>query len=187
MTENKNYHFVAMSGSLRKESYNTMALRAAGEVAPQSIHIEQLTIDGVPFYNQDLYATQFPTVVEEMVRKIKQADGVLFVSPEYNYSIPGVLKNTIDMLSRHPQKPFENKAVAIMGASPGLLGTARMQYHFRQVMVFLNAWAVNRPEVMISNAKQKFDEQGKLTDDKTRDLIRQLLVALADLSDKMKG
>jgi len=186
MSERK-FHFVAFSGSLRKGSYNTMALKAAQQLAPPHITITREDISAVPFYNADLHTGQFPDHVEYLVKQIKQADGVLIVSPEYNYSIPGVLKNAIDMLSRHPDKPFDNKAVAIMGASIGPVGTARMQYHLRQVMVFLNAYAVNRPEVMIAKAQDKFDEQGNLTDETAKKLIPQLLEALAMLSEKLKA
>ncbi|MBA3647990.1 MAG: NAD(P)H-dependent oxidoreductase [Chitinophagales bacterium] len=183
MEENKNYHIIAISGSLREESYNTMALKTAQKVAPPNIIVEQISIKEVPFYNEDLYKKDFPPLVNELVAKIKSADGVLIVSPEYNYSIPGVLKNAIDMFSRHPDKPFDSKAVAIMGASTGLFGTARMQYHLRQVMVFLNAWTVNRPEIMIGQAKDKFDANGNLTDSKATEMIRQLLISLAGLSE----
>lgn len=120
-----------------------------------------------------------------LVKKIKASDGVIIVSPEYNYSVPGALKNMIDVVSRHPDKPFSEKAVAIMGASQGQVGTARMQYHLRQVMVFLNAFVINKPEIMIANAQHKFDEAGNLTDEHTMKQLPQLLLSLAKLSDKM--
>jgi chromate reductase, NAD(P)H dehydrogenase (quinone) len=186
MKESSTYKFVAISGSLRKGSYNTMALKVAQKIAPANIDIEHLGITDIPFFNADIHDIQFPEPVNLLAQKIKDADGLLLVSPEYNYSIPGVLKNTIDIVSRHPLKPFDNKAVAVMGVSPGLLGTVRMQYHVRQVMVFVNAWVVNKPEVMISQAKTKFDENGNLTDARTADFIKQLIIALADLSDRLK-
>ncbi|GAA0542052.1 NADPH-dependent FMN reductase [Chitinophaga japonensis] len=186
MSESK-FHFVAFSGSLRRGSYNTMALHAAQKLAPSHITITQEDISDIPLYNADLHTGHFPEHVAYLVKQIRQSDGVLIVSPEYNYSIPGVLKNAIDMLSRHPDKPFDNKAVAIMGASIGQVGTARMQYHLRQVMVFLNAYAVNRPEVMIAKAQDKFDEQGNLTDETAKKQIPQLLEALATLSEKLKA
>jgi len=183
----KQFHVIAISGSLRHGSYNTMALKAAQKLAPANITIEHESISDIPFYNADLHSDGFPDSVERLVTKIKAADGVLFVSPEYNYSIPGALKNAIDILSRHPNKPFDNKAVAIMGASMGPLGTARMQYHLRQVMVYLNAYAVNRPEVMIAAAQNKFDEDGNLTDETATKLIPQLLTALTELSKKLRA
>jgi len=182
----KQFRFIAFSGSLRKCSYNTMALKATQKLAPSHITIEHEDISDVPFYNADIHSEKFPDNVEQLVRKIKEADGILIVSPEYNYSIPGVLKNAIDMLSRHPEKPFDNKAVAIMGASISAQGTSRMQYHLRQVMVYLNAYAVNRPEVMIATAQHKFDAEGNLTDETAKKLIPQLLTALSELSEKLK-
>jgi chromate reductase len=186
MNNSTAYHFVAISGSLRKGSYNTMALAAAQKLAPDNITIEQLFIDDVPFYNQDLHSEKFPDSVDKLNDAIKAADGVILVTPEYNYSVPGTLKNALDMISRSPKKPFEMKAVAVMGASPGLLGTARAQYHLRQMMVYLNAYVVNTPEVMISQAHTKFDADGNLTDKKTADHIRKLIISLAEFSDKLK-
>jgi chromate reductase len=182
----KQFRFIAFSGSLRKGSYNTMALKAAQKLAPTNITIEHEEISDIPFYNADIHSEKFPDNVEQLVHRIREADGVLIVSPEYNYSIPGMLKNAIDMLSRHPGKPFDNKAVAIMGASISAQGTSRMQYHLRQVMVYLNAYAVNKPEVMIATAQHKFDQEGNLTDETAKKLIPQLLTALADLSEKLK-
>ncbi|MCW3463700.1 NADPH-dependent FMN reductase [Chitinophaga nivalis] len=186
MSIEKRYHFVAISGSLRKASYNTLALKALQQVAPSHITIEQLHIGDIPFYNADLHTEQLPEQVVPLIEKIKAADGVIFVSPEYNYSIPGALKNAIDVFSRHPDKPFNEKAVAILGASQGNLGTARMQYHLRQVMVFLNAYVINKPEVMIASAQHKFDASGNLTDEYTLKLLPQLLHSLAQLSEKIK-
>jgi chromate reductase len=121
-----------------------------------------------------------PDVVEALRGRIERADALLIVTPEYNYSVPGVLKNAIDWLSRTPKQPFNKKPTAMMGASPGLLGTARSQYHLRQVLTALNAYLLNRPEVMISSAQSKFDAQGNLADQPTREHIGKLLQALAD-------
>ncbi|MBS0027955.1 NADPH-dependent FMN reductase [Chitinophaga sp. 22321] len=185
MSDEKEYHFIAISGSLRKGSYNTMALKALQLHAPSNIKIEQVHFNDIPFYNADLHTEQLPEQVVPLVKKIKASDGVIIVSPEYNYSVPGALKNMIDVVSRHPDKPFSEKAVAIMGASQGQVGTARMQYHLRQVMVFLNAFVINKPEIMIANAQHKFDEAGNLTDEHTMKQLPQLLLSLAKLSDKM--
>lgn len=179
----KTYHFVAISGSLRKASYNTMVLKTLQKIAPKHIRIKQLLIDDVPFYNADLHEKKFPAAVEKLNDAIKKADAVIFVTPEYNYSIPGALKNALDIISRSPKKPFNLKPVGIMGASPGLLGTARAQYHLRQTMVFLNAYAMNQPEIMISKVNEKFDASEKLTDQETATMLLKFLDALAEFSD----
>jgi chromate reductase, NAD(P)H dehydrogenase (quinone) len=183
----KKFNFVAISGSLRESSYNTMALRAAQKLAPKNISIEQLSIAEVPFYDQDLYADTFPQAVDKLAEAIKASDAVIIVTPEYNYSIPGVLKNAIDFLSRSPRKPFDMKAVGIMGASPGMLGSARAQYHLRQVMVYLNAYVMNRPEIMIPQVNSKFNESGDLLDNRTAEQILKFLDSLAEFSAKMNG
>lgn len=183
----ENYHFVAISGSLRKGSYNTSLLKTVQKLAPENIFIEQLFIDEVPFYNFDLYEKAFPPVVEQLNDAIKAADAVIIVSPEYNYSVPGVLKNAIDIISRSPKKPFDMKPVGIMGASTGMLGTSRAQYHLRQIMVFLNAYVMNRPELMVAQAATKFDESGNLIDEKTRDFIKAFIQSLATFSDRFNN
>jgi chromate reductase len=166
---------LGISGSLRKKSFNTAALRAAQEMAPKEMTINIFDIAPIPLYNEDIREQGFPEPVEEFRRQIKNADAILIVTPEYNYSIPGVLKNAIDWASRPPEEPFDGKPMAIMGASPSMFGSARSQYHLRQAFVYLNPYILNRPEVMISNADKKFDENGKLTDDKTREFIKMLL------------
>lgn len=183
----ENYNFVAISGSLRCGSYNTMALRALIKLAPRNIHVEELSIAEIPIYNYDLYEKQFPAAVEIAIDKIKAADAVIIISPEYNYSIPGPLKNAIDIISRSPKKPFELKAVGIMGASPGMLGTARAQYHLRQVMVFLNAYVMNKPEIMIAAANTKFDQLGNLIDEKTATIMLNFVQSLAEFSDRISS
>ena len=170
---------IGISGSLRKGSFNTAALRAAQGLAPEGMTIERAEIGDLPLYNDDVRAAGFPPPVERLRAQLAAADAVLLVTPEYNYSISGVLKNAIDWASRPPSQPFEAKPVAIMGASPGLFGSARAQYHLRQMLIFLNAMPVNRPEVMIGQAQNKFDADGNLTDEPTREFIRKLLVALA--------
>ena len=123
-----------------------------------------------------------------MKTKVRAADAILFVTPEYNYSVPGVLKNAIDWASRpYGDSAWTGKPAAVMGASVGTLGTARAQYHLRQTFVFLNMHALNQPEVMISNAAERFDQQGNLTDEKTKGLIRQLLQGLIAWTDRLKG
>ena len=171
---------IGISGSLRKGSFNTAALRAAQGLAPEGMTIERAEIGDLPLYNDDVRAAGFPPPAERLRAQIAAADAVLLVTPEYNYSISGVLKNAIDWASRPPNQPFEAKPVAIMGASPGLFGSARAQYHLRQMLIFLNAMPVNRPEVMIGQAQNKFDADGNLTDEPTREFIRKLLVSLRD-------
>jgi chromate reductase len=186
MSTDQQYHFIAFSGSLRSGSYNTMALHALQQHAPANITVEHVLYDNIPWYNADQHTELLATVVP-LVEKIKSADGVIFVSPEYNYSIPGALKNMLDVVSRHPDKPFSEKAVAIMGASQDQVGTARMQYHLRQVMVFLNAYVINKPEIMIANAQDKFDANGQLTNEVIKKQLPQLLEALAHLSRRLRS
>lgn len=161
-------HIAGISGSLREQSYNTAALRAALELLPEDVTLEPVGIGDVPLYNDDLRLQGYPPAVQRLRERLAAADGVLLMTPEYNYSVPGVLKNAIDWASRPPDQPFDGKPVAIMGASPGMLGTARAQYHLRQMLVFLNAYVLNRPEIMIAQATAKFDEAGHLTDAPTR-------------------
>ena len=170
---------LGIAGSLRKKSYNRAALRAAQELAPEGAVIETFELDGIPPYNDDHLANP-PAIVTEFKARIHAADAILFVSPEYNYSIPGVLKNAIDWASRpYGQSAWTFKPVGVMGAATGILGTARMQYHLRQCFVFLNMYPLNQPEVMITQAANRFDEHGNLVDEPTRDLIRKFLQALA--------
>ena len=166
---------LGIAGSLRRDSFNKAALRAAQKLVPQSTTIEIFDLDGIPLFNQDEEKNP-PAKVVEFKRRIREADAVLFATPEYNYSVPGVLKNAIDWASRpYGDSAWAKKPVVVMGASPGALGTARAQYHLRQMFVFLDMYAVNQPEVMIANAAQRFDAQGNLTDETSRKLIQQLL------------
>ncbi|MDE3181558.1 MAG: NAD(P)H-dependent oxidoreductase [Acidobacteriota bacterium] len=172
-------HILGIAGSLRKASYNRAALLAAQELAPEGMRIETFELDAIPPYNQDLEKTP-PEAVSSLKAKIRQADGILLVTPEYNYSIPGVLKNAIDWASRpYGDNAWDGKPVAVMGASVGNIGTARAQYHLRQVFVFVNMLPINKPEVMIGNAAERFDEAGNLKDEATRKRIKDLLEALA--------
>ena len=170
----------AFSGSLRRASYNTAALRAAQKVAPEGVTVEIGDIAAVPVYNDDVKQQGLPDVVTGLVDAIRAADAVLIATPEYNYSIPGVLKNALDWISRAAPPPFADKPVAILGASPGTIGTARAQYDLRKVFVFLDARVLNKPEVMIGGAAAKFDETGELTDETTRDFLAKQLEALRD-------
>ena len=178
---------LGISGSLRKASFNTALLRAATELVPDGATLElSQEIGTLPLYDDDVRERGWPTPVESFRAQLARADAVLISSPEYNYSIPGPLKNAIDWASRPPSQPFADKTLAIMGASPGMLGTARMQYHLRQVAVFLNMHLVNRPEVFVAKAPDKFDATGKLTDEGTRKAVADLLLALRDFTLRLR-
>ena len=182
------FKIVAISGSLRKASFNTAALRAAQELAPAGVSIEIADISDIPLYDEDLrHEGSFPDTVMRLRNQIAAADAVLFACPEYNYSVSGVLKNAIDWASRAPSQPFDGKAYAILGAAGGLLGTSRGQWHLRQIMVGCNAYGVNNPQVYIGGAAQKFDASGRFNDEAGRALIVQLLEALVKLGTKLKG
>ena len=169
---------LGISGSLRKASFNTAALHAARDLAPDGMRIRIRTLEDIPVYNEDVRAQGYPEPVQALRDEIAAADALLIVTPEYNYSVPGVLKNAIDWASRPPDQPFDGKPIAIMGASPGRLGTARAQYHLRQCFVALNGLVLNRPEVMVAGASTIFDESGRLTDEATREHIARQLEAL---------
>jgi chromate reductase len=176
---------VGFAGSLRNGSYNKMALKAAAKLAPEDAEIVTLSLEGIPPFNQD-QETNPPETVREFKRKIRESDAVLIVTPEYNYSVPGVLKNAIDWASRpYGDNAFEGKPVAIMGASIGVFGTARAQYHLRQSFVFLDMHPINDPEVMIGSAPSKFDEEGNLKDEDTKEKIRELLQALMEWTKRL--
>jgi len=177
---------LGIAGSLRKESFNRSLLRAAVELAPEGARIETFELDGLPLFNQDEEQNPHPKVAE-LKQRARSADAILFVTPEYNYSIPGVLKNAIDCASRpYGDSAWNGKPVAIMGATIGTLGTSRAQYHLRQTFVFLNMYPVNQPEVMVSNAQDRFDQEGRLTDETTKKLIQQLLAELVNWTKRLQ-
>lgn len=188
MTQDTPLHFVTLLGSLRKASFNGIVARTLPDLAPEGIRITPLgCISAFPHYNQDVQDAGFPEPVLAMAEQIRAADGVIVVTPEYNYSVPGVLKNALDWLSRVTPQPFAGKPLAIQTASPGAIGGARAQYHLRQSLVFLNAYVLNRPEVMIGQATGKFDtDRLELTDQKTRDFLTTQITALAELARTVK-
>ncbi|SDR62726.1 chromate reductase [Rhizobiales bacterium GAS191] len=187
MAQGGQIKILGICGSLRHASFNKAALREAIKLAPQGVTIEEADISQISPYNEDVFAKGFPAPVEALRRQIATADALLFVTPEYNYSMPGVLKNAIDWASRPPSQPFAGKPVAMMGASMGMFGTGRAQYHLRQTCVFLDMHPINKPEVMIPAAQTKFDANGQLTDEPTRGFIAALLVALRDWALRLKG
>ena len=176
--------FAGISGSLRKGSFNTQLLHATAELLPEDVTMEILSIAGIPLYNADLdlpAASVRPAVVQNFRDALAKANGLVIVSPEYNYSIPGGLKNAIDWASRGQDSPLLHKPIAVMGASPGLWGTIRMQMAFYGIFLFLDMKPVYKPEVLVAQADKKFDKEGKLTDNTTKDLIRKKLQALKEL------
>lgn len=177
---------LGIAGSLREKSFNRALLREAEKLVPDSVDMEIFELHGIPGFNQDDEKNP-PEKITTFKKKIREADAILFVTPEYNYSVSGVLKNAIDWASRpYGDNAFDGKAAAIMGASIGMIGTARAQYHLRQMFVFLNIFPVNQPEVMVGDATNKFDGEGNLKDEKAKDLMRQLLRNLAEWSQKIK-
>ena len=170
----KNGKIVGLCGSLRKGSYNAMLLKVAGNLLPDGIHFEIVSFDDVPVYNAD-NDTPIVEVRPESVIKfraaLETADAFIIASPEYNYSIPGGLKNAIDWASRGKDSPLMHKPVAVMGATQGMWGTVRMQSAFLPVFTFLNMNPVLQPEVLIAQAQNKFDEDGNLTDERTIAII----------------
>jgi chromate reductase len=178
---------LGICGSLRKQSYNLSALKAAQQLVPADTSLDIYDIAGLPLFNQDEEKNPPPKLVD-FKAKIRAADAILFAVPEYNYSIPGVLKNAIDCASRpYGDSAWTSKPVAMIGASVGVLGTARAQYHLRQCFVFLNMYPVNAPEVFIRECANKFDAQGNLTDETAKGLIKTLLANLATHTRKMKA
>jgi len=178
---------LGIAGSLRRDSYNRSALRAAAQLVPSDVSLDIFELEPIPLFNQD-NEQQPPAAVVEFKKRIREADAILIVTPEYNYSVPGVLKNAIDWASRpYGDNAWSGKPVAIMGASSGMSGTARAQYHLRQMFVWLNMLAINQPEVMIGEAAKKFDAQGNLTDEKTKELIGRLLTNLAEWTRRISA
>ena len=175
---------VGLSGSLRKGSFNTMLLKAAGQLLPTDVSMEIVSIADIPLYNADLdlpAAKERPEAVEHFRKMLTDADGILISSPEYNYSIPGGLKNAIDWASRGEDSPLLRKPIAVIGATTGLWGTARMQIAFHAVYLFLDMKPVYKPEVLLAQAEKKFDKDGNLIDETAKKLVRQKLEALKEM------
>jgi chromate reductase len=184
--EHSTINVLGFAGSLRRASWNRGLLRAAQEAAPPDIAIEVFDIADIPLYSEDIRQRGFPAVVQSFRERIRAADALLIATPEYNYSVPGVLKNAIDWASRPPDQPFHDKPVALMGASAGMFGTTRAQHHLRQSFVYLDGRLLARPEVLVPGAAQKFDADGNLTDEPTRKLVAELIAALAAWTRRLK-
>ncbi|MBF5005150.1 NADPH-dependent FMN reductase [Diaphorobacter caeni] len=168
---------VGICGSQRGQSFNRMLLALAGECMPAPMTLETLDWDAVPPFNADLLAKGFPDSVQALRERIRRADGVVIVTPEYNFSVPGMLKNLIDWLSRGEDQPFAHKPLAILSAATGPLGGARVQYDLRKIMMFMNAATLMKPEVFVGSAAQKFDADGRCTDALTRQFVTAQMTA----------
>jgi chromate reductase len=179
-------HIVGIAGSLRRGSYNRAALRAAAELAPANTEIETVSLQDIPSYNEDREKSP-PESVADLKASIRTADAILFATPEYNYSIPGILKNAIDWASRpYGDSAWDDKPAAIMGASISPIGTARAQYHLRQILSYLNMYAINKPEVLITVAPEKCNSSGDFVDLETREHIKELIEALVSWTTRLK-
>ena len=188
MAEAKKLNVLVICGSLRNGSLNKAVARTLPELAPPGMTIKEAPpFDAFPLYNADHHqATVFPTAVTALADAIRAADGVIIVSPEYNFSVPGALKNAIDWVSRLKDQPFKDKPIALQSASGGPLGAARMQYHLRQIMVFLEAFVFTRPEVFVTFAPQKIDEKaGRLADEPTREIIKTQLALFSKFIERV--
>ena len=178
-------HVVGIAGSLRAGSFNRALLAAAVELAPAGMTIEVADLRPIPLYDGDVEAAGVPAAVAELKSRVRGAGALLIATPEYNYSVPGVLKNALDWASRpFGDSAWPGKPLALMSASTGMLGGSRAQYHLRQTLLFLDVVVVSKPEVFVTFAGQKFDETGRLTDEATRGVVAALLKALVNLTRK---
>lgn len=187
MSDAKSVSVLGICGSLRKASFNMAALKTAIELKPPGMEVTIADISQMPLYNEDVRAKGFPPPAETLRQQIKAADALLFACPEYNYGMSGVLKNAIDWASRPPDQPFAGKPCAILGAAAGMAGSARAQHNLRQSCVFLDMHPLNKPEVLIFQAHNKFDANGALTDDVARGLIGDLMKALLAWTRQLGG
>ena len=180
--------FSVLPESLRQGSYNRALLRAAKELAPASLSIEIFDLEAIPLYNADVEAKGDPAPVAAFKSAIGKADGLLMATPEYNHGVPGVMKNAFDWASRPPRAAvLSGKPVGLIGASPGMTGTARGQSQLRQAFEFTNSYAMPQPELLVFRANEKFDAEGRLKDDATRSLLQRYLSALAAWVSRFKA
>ncbi|WP_423454723.1 NADPH-dependent FMN reductase [Ottowia sp. VDI28] len=180
MKPNRPLNLLALNGSLRNGSFNGMVFACVKALAPPALTIKITSCAGIPLYCEDLEKTCWPDAVLTLAQRIREADGILIASPEYNFSISGVLKNTLDWLSRLPRQPFANKPVAVLSATQGAFGGARHQYELRKILGALDARTLPRPEVLIGHCHTKFDADGQLSDDQTRSTLEAWLAAVSD-------
>jgi chromate reductase len=181
------FKILGLAGSLRRASFHRGLVRAARELAPEGIAVEPYEgLDEIPFFNQDVEAEGDPAPVKELKEKIREVDAVLIATPEYDYSIPGVLTNGLDWALRSPS-PLRHKPVGIVGASPASTGTARGQMVLRQVLLHAPAYVMPEPQILIPYSRERFDENGNLTDEETRERMRRFLVALVEWTERLSG
>lgn len=185
---NSTYNVLGICGSLRAKSLNMLALRAAGKFLPETCRLTIADISAIPHYNQDVYDAGYPPSVEEFRQQIRDADALLFACPEYNFTLPGILKDAIDWASRkRPDMPLTNKPAAIVSATTGLLGGARVQYDLRRILSALHVSVLVQPEVFIGVAQTKFDDQGELTDEATAQFLREQMSAFATWIERWRS
>jgi len=182
-----NISVLGICGSLRRQSYNLSALRAAGDVMPDGMVLRTTRYDAIPLFSQDLEAQAIPPAVTQLAQEIRDADALLIASPEYNFSISGVLKNAIDWMSRLPAQPFKDKPVALLSATLGPLGGARHQYEVRKILGCLEALVMPRPEVFINLCQSKFDPDGNLVDAAARKAVTDQMAAFGRWTGRMRG
>jgi chromate reductase len=177
---------LGISGSGRKRSYNTALLEAAKELLPQDATLEVVDVSKLPLYNQDL-EHDLPEIVKELKEKIRGADAILIATPEHNYSVTAVLKNAIEWGNRPPRDAsWSGKPAAVISASTGLRGGVRAQLHLRQIMIDLNMYPINRPLLLVANAKDKFSEDLRLTDGETLQTLRDVLSGLVEWTRRLQ-
>jgi chromate reductase len=181
------FRILGVCGSLRKASLTMAALRACNDVLPSGMSMTIAQIGDIPMYNQDVFDAGIPQPAKRFYDEVAKADGVLFATPEYNFSVTPVLKNAIDWVSKMPNQPFNNKPIALFSGSQGPLGGARVQYEMRKILVQLWGLVLPRPEVFIGAAQTKFDAQGKLTDETTRKFLTELLAGFKTWIERMNA
>jgi len=182
-----NRTILGICGSLRSKSYNRSALQAAGEVLPEGMTLRIADYRQIPLYDHDLESSGMPSAVLQLAQEIRSADALVIASPEYNFSISGVLKNAIDWLSRVPDQPFKDKPVALMSASLGPVGGARHQYEVRKILGCLEALVMPKPEVFINLCQPKFDADGRLVDAAARKAVADQMQALGRWTGRLLG
>jgi chromate reductase, NAD(P)H dehydrogenase (quinone) len=182
-------NILVICGSLRKNSYNAALARALPELAPEGMNFTSApAYDALPMYNADMQERSgFPPAADALAGAMRAAHGVIIVSPEYNWTIPGALKNAIDWVSRMKEQPFKEKPVAIQSCSQGPLGGSRMQYHMRMTLTYLNAFTFGTPEVIVGAAQTKFDKDLKLTDETTRNFVKQQLAGFTKFIERVRA
>jgi len=187
MATSEQVSILAFAGSLRKDSYNKSLLRAARDLAPETMKVEFFDLEGIPFFNADVEAEGDPDYVKKFKKAIRKADGILVATPEYNYGMSSVVKAAIEWSSRPPEDaPIEEKPVGIMGASTSLTGTARSQNHLRQSFAYTNSYCMPYPEILVYRADEKFDDEGNLTDEETLDFLETYMEAFHEWVLKFK-